>query len=216
MTSTETFDRQVQSQPVESGFRPQLFTVVGGSYASNAVYGSGATALNNYDTVTLRGDSNGQLQTKASIRQSGSLVNFEIVISLDLTQADPQFPSSEELRIRTVPLTLGEPNRYLNTLPPPDDNFNQPSFDDVEILLVDSTGATVGAVPAALTSMLTLSARFLYGGELALLGTVADAPNYFTNALTANALAGNFGAVAEPTRLRISVRGSYKSKSARI
>ena len=111
------------------GFRPELFTVAAGSYASNHVYGSGADLVNTYNDETVRDASH------ASIRQHDTSVDINLNVVLDLSLADPSFPDGEELRIRTLqPLASGEPNAYSKKMPLKSVNYRQSLFLDVEII----------------------------------------------------------------------------------
>jgi hypothetical protein len=204
-TTTEIFDRSVEGAISNDTIRPQLFTVGAGSYVSNAVYGSGIAAVNNYDTVTLRGSSSPYTQSKVDVRQHDHDVFFSMAITLDTTVAAP-FTGTNEVRIRTQPITLSEPNRYLKTLPAPDTAYGQPLFETVEVLVIDTTGAAAPVHLAALAST-ELRARFLHGGELALVQEGAPAvPITAANLTTAFAAAN--------TALRISVSGHYRAVSS--
>ena len=187
-----------------SGFRPELFTVDAGSYASNQVYGSGLAAVNDYNTETIRKSS------IANIRQHDSDVDFSIKVVLDLSLSAPGFITGEEIRIRTLqPLASGEPGAYSRKLPVKSINYGQPLFLDVEII-DPSTGAPFAGFPSA-AGIGQLQARLLINGELALV--VADlsaGPPPVVTPLTSTDLAPLFGAAAG-TKLLISVRGSYRS-----
>jgi len=200
MSST---DRGIKTSISQSGFRPQLFTVVGGSYVSNPpVYGSGATLLNDYNDEII------STKSFAKIRKEDTNVEFNIKIVIDLSLVDPAHPATEELRIRTSqPLASGEPARYRNALPVPSSKFNLPLFNDIEF--IDSTTGlqlATGAIPAG-----KIQARMLYGGELALIVTDFSAgPPPTVTPMDAGDLAAAFGAAAG-TELIISIRGTYRA-----
>ena len=197
-------NRSVKKDICHSGFRPELFTVDAGSYASNQVYGSGLAAANDYNTETIRNVS------IANIRQHDTDVDFSVKITLDLSLADPGFTGNEEIRIRTLqPLAAGEPGSYLKKLPIKSVNYGQPLFLDVEII-DPSTGAPFAGFPVA-AGIGQLQARLLISGELALVVVDLTAgPPPVVTPLTADDLAPLFGAGAG-TQLLMSVRGSYRS-----
>ena len=207
MTSTtDIVDRQVQKAISHGGFRPELFTVATGSYASNHIYGSGAALVNDYNTETL------QHISEAAIRQHDRDVDYNLKILLDLSLANPGFVTDEEIRIRTLqPLASGEPGRYLQKLPVKDRSYRQPLFLDVEI--VDpSTGAPFAGFPAV-AGIGQLQARLLISGEMALVVTDLTAgPPPTVTPLTHGDLSPLFGAGAG-TQLQISVRGTYRGQN---
>lgn len=218
-TITETQDRSVQGKVFDKGFRPQLFIVDAGAYDSNNSFGPGAPAIqpasNNLEAVTDRSGVS-PCTTRGDYRINGNNTDFQIQISLDLSQADP-FPGGdqEELRIRTKPLTAFENVGYQSILPPFDHDYSrQPLFDDVEILLIDTTGASapthVTGVPGANQE---LQARFLHGGELALVELTTSGATANTSALSYQPFANLFGATSEPLCLQITIRGSYRNDS---
>jgi len=205
-SSRENESRGVQTAIRNSGFRPQLFTVATGSYASNPVYGSSAALVNDYNDEIIQGSS------RADIRQHDRDVDYNVKIILDLSLADPGFVTDEEIRIRTLqPLTAGQPGRYSNRIPVKDVNYRQPLFLDVEIIN-PATGAPFAGFPAV-AGIGQLQARLLIGGELALVvSNLAAGPPPTTTPLTAGDLSPLFGAAAG-TQLQISVRGSYRGQS---
>lgn len=200
------FDRSVQTNISHSGFRPELFTVATGSYASNQVYGSGAALVNDYNDETVRNSS------RASIRQHDRSSDFSLKITLDLSLADPGFVTDEELRIRTLqPLGSGEPGRYLNKLPVKSTNYRQPLFLDVEIIN-PATGFPFAGFPV-IAGAGQLQARLLISGELALVvSDLTAGPPPTVTPLTTGDLSPLFGAAAG-TQLEISIRGSYRAEN---
>ena len=215
LITTEVQDRSGQTSITNSGFRPQLFIAAAGSYASNAVFGSGVVAVDNYDDETLRGDSSSLQQSKASVRQQDKLVDFELALTLDLDAADPGFAAADELRFGVVaPLLAGQPARYLNGLPDSDWQYGLPLVLDVEAVQV-STGLPPAGFPAV-AGVGQLQARLLHGGQLALVvADLAAGPPPVTTPLTAGDLIPLWaGALGAGERLRISVRGSYRGNRA--
>lgn len=204
-TSNNTsIDRAVQNNIAHSGFRPQLFTVAAGSYASNQVYGSGAALVNDYNDEII------QAESRASIRQHDSNVLYNVKVILDLSQTDPAFGSTQEVRIRTLqPLTSTEPGRYLTRLPKKDVNYRQPLFLDVEIIN-PATGAPFAGFPSVAGAG-QLQARLMMNGDLALIVCDLTAgPPPTVTPITAADLAPLFGAGAG-TQLEIAVRGTYRA-----
>lgn len=214
----ESQSRFVEGRIVDSGMRPQLFVVPVGTYVSSGSFGSRVAAVqpdtNNIESVTDRSGVS-PCTTRGDVRVNGSDNDFEIQLSLDLSQPDPV--AEGELRIRALPLTALESTRYGRSLPPSDKKyFRQPAFEDVEILLVDTTGASAPVhppnVPAADNE---LRARFLYGGELALVqlsnagATAVESPLLWVD------LQNLFGATAQPQCLQINVRGTYRGDVSR-
>lgn len=219
-TTTEVQDRFVEGRVTDQGFRPQLFTVPGGTYAGSGSFGSNVAAeepaATNIEAVTDRSGVS-PCTTRGDIRVHGHDVDFEVQLSLDLTQTAPVVNASDELRIRSLPLSTSENSNYLNTLPPSDKKFfRQPLFEHVEILAVDTTGASAPVHVASLPGAdQTLQARFLYGGELALVridtsaGTATDVPALWSD------ISGLFGATSQPQCLQITIRASYRGDRPR-
>jgi hypothetical protein len=206
--------RGVQNDIQQSGFRPQLFLVAGGSYISNAGYGSGAASTGTYDDqtppVTVRNSGNGLCQTRAHIRQQDNDIDFEIAICLDANQAADPFANqaSDEVRIRVLPLVTSpaEPARYLNPLKPTDRQYGLPLFLDIEA--VDQLGNPL--LPVGGTNRV-LQARFLYGGQLALVQQDLSAgPPPTTSPLLASQLGPLLVMMGAGALVRLHVRGQYK------
>ena len=208
-TTSEVFDRKVANTVSHSGFRTQLFTVAGGSYASSATYGSNATLLNEYSAVSV------QDKSKATVRQQDRDVDYHLKLTLDISQADPGFPTDEELRLRTLqPLAMGESAAYLKRLPLNARAYGLPLFLDVEII-DPATGAPPAGFPS-IAGIGQLQARFLHGSELALVvSDITAGPPPTVTPLTAGDLAPLFGAgaAAPGSELLISVRGTYRGQN---
>ena len=205
MTS-QIINSSVSKDISHGGFRPELFTVGAGTYASNHVYGSGIALVNTYTPQSLSSLS------RASIRQHDRDVDYSLKITLDLSLADPAF-NNEELRIRTLqPLGATDSGAYLKKIPVKSVNYRQPLFLDVEVIN-PATGAPFAGFPVN-AGIGQLQARLLISGELALV--VADltaGPPPTVQPLTALDLAPIFGAGAG-TQLQISVRGSYRGENS--
>lgn len=196
---TQSTVRGVFGVLLQTGFRPSLYTVVAGSYALNHVHSPAATVLNSYDAVSA-----GTPDSKASIRKHDTDVEFDLKITLDLSNANPAFPAGEELRVRVLPLGTGEPARNFKAMHSSSVEYRQPLFTSVE-MINPATGAAI--VPVAGQ----LQARLLHGGRLALVvEDLTAGPPPVTTALTAANLAGLFGA-APGTQLQISLRGQYRA-----
>ncbi len=205
--------RGIHNDIQQSGFRPQLSLVAAGSYASGPSYGSGAASTGNYDAqvppVTVRNSGNSLCPTRSHVRQQDNDIDFEIVICLDASQPDPfGGQSTDEVRIRTLPLVSGEPGRYAGTLKPADPRYGLPLFHDIEV--VNQMGVTL--LPDAASNL--LQARYLAGGELALVQQDLSAgPPPTTSALTA-AQIGSLLGLGAGSLVRIHVRGQYKGTRA--
>jgi len=209
---SEVQDRFVNNEVFHSGFRPRLFVVTYGTYASNASYGSGTAAVtgppSNYDSQTLRGATNGLAQTRATIREQDNDIDFVIEITLDASLSDPGFITGDELRIQVLqPLAANEPGRYLTPLPAPDPSKGLAVFDEVEIVNTATGLLPPGVVPDVFPAF--LKARLLFGGELALFWKVSDDISAADVAATVNSIANAF---EDPsgTTIKFQVRGTYR------
>ena len=201
-TSPTTTDSEVHLPIVQSGFRAQLFAVAPGSYLSNSNYGSGAAEIAG-TSAAYDGVKNVPL-SRASVRKQDTDVDFNILVVLDGSVANPVVAAGE-VRLRvTQPLTALDFSRYINGLPSPDTNYSLPLFEDVEIL--DQTGTNL--LPSITNGL--LQARFLYGGELALVQQDLSAgPPPTTSALTTAQLGALFGVMGRV--IRIFIRGTYRA-----
>ncbi len=210
--TTEVHDRGVQRNIRNSGFRPQLFAVASGSYASNSAYGSGAASTGNYDALTLRGYISSQAQTSAVIRQHDRDVDFSLTLTLNGDAADPFGQETyDEVRLRVVqPLSSGEPGRYLNRFPKPDPLYPLPLFEDVEVQSVSD-----GVQRLPLQSGNILQARLLHGGELAFVrNDLTAGPPPTTSAILTSEVGSLLGgALGAGERIRFTVRGHYRASN---
>ena len=106
-------------------------------------------------------------------------------------------------------MASGEPARYRNPLKVNDPSYGLPLFLDVEA--VDQLGATLLPVGG---SNRVLQARYLLGGELALVQQdLSSGPPPTTSALTASQLGGLLGG-GSGSLVRLHVRGQYKGPLA--
>ena len=210
-TTTEVQDRKVQNQVYQFGAPPRLFTVPGGTYVTTS-YGSGTAAAENYDTATLRGNTNSLGQTSSKFRQDGKDIDFITQITLDTEAADPIVTDTGEIRIQTFqPIVAGQPARYRSALPTSDPDFGLPLFWDVEILDV-----ATGAPPAAMSALTgSLQARYLYGGELAIVSIDTTTGPFTVTPITDAVISGIFGGAAD-SKMRIVVRGSYRGSAKNV
>lgn len=212
-TTTESSDRGVESQPSDTSLRPQLFTVPDGTYGSNGVYGAGVAVSETYESVTVRGDGSIHAQSIAEISKHGSQIAFSMSVALDISSgtSDPITSTDDELRIRTLPLAMSEPARYLNTLPKANGGLVQPLFGEVEFnrLATDGTAAPVDV----LAGSHPLHARLLHGGVLALLKRTT--PGGDPVPVIASDIGSLFdGAIPAYDRLVITVKGRYFMESS--
>ena len=202
--------RGVSNDVQQSGFRPQLFLVAAGSYASNPAYGPGAVATGTYDAQTppITDRDNGQsiCQTRARMRQQDNNISFDITICLDATQPNPfGLLDTDEVRIRVLPLSAGEPGRYNNPLKTQDPFYGLPLFLDIEV--VNQLG--VNLLPAVANTV--LQARYLSGGQLALVQQDISVAPPVSTALVADDIGALLSILNPPGSLiRIHVRGQYK------
>lgn len=187
---------------VQGGFRPQLYAVATGSYATGATFGSGATDI--AGTSTAYDGVKDIALSRASVRREDTDVNFNIMVVLDGSVANPVAVAGE-VRIRVSrPLTSQDFNRYLTGLPGKDFNYSLPLFGEVEVL--DENG--VDLLPSTVNTL--LQARFLYGGDLALVQQdISAGPPPTTTALTTAQLGALFG-VANRV-INIVIRGTYRA-----
>lgn len=202
------YDFQAVDTGYSQSFRPQLFVVAAGSYATNAVYGAGAAPVQSggsdvtYEAATYTDSSNSLRGTQGNFYRVGKNVQFDIVVSLDGT-TDPATAAAvgTEVRLRTLPPSASEPGRYDIHLPNFDPKFPLPSF-DVECVDL-STGAIV--LPQAAADQV-LKARLLPGGLLAFYILALAAPQTMT-AVTRTMLSTYIFGAATPKQFRI--RGQY-------
>lgn len=217
--SFEFFDQSAASNGIRHiGFRPELYTVAAGSYASNEVYGLGAPLVSSYldiqlsrgtTTVPLIGASGPPFVNSTEgcdIRQHDNEVEFVCSVTLDANPATDPDLGTEEIRIRPRPITPNLPSRYIIPLPLPTRGSN-PVFEDVEI----QNKSGVQVAPAGVGAWL-LEARLLKDGNLALVKKDVSATGTQQTALTHDDISAAF--VANNV-ISITVRGKYLAQSPR-
>jgi len=205
-TNNDTGVQPVTDGVVQSGFRVQLYAVAAGSYASNSNFGSGAAEI--AGTSTAYDAVKNVALSRASVRREDTDVMFNLLITLDGSVANPVV-NAGEVRVRvTQPLASEDFTRYIVALPTQDMNYSLPLFGDVEVL--DETGTNL--LPSTANTL--LQARFLYGGDLALVQQDLSAgPPPTTSALTTAQLGGLFGVMGRT--IRIFIRGTYRAFAPR-
>ncbi len=215
INGTETFDHKaVSAGIVNSGFRPELYTVANGSYTSNVVYGSGAALVNTYlplqlsrgtTTIPLSGPSFVTSTEGCDHRQSERDVDFVCSVVLNSNSVDPDF-GQEELRIRPRPRRIEDPPRYIKALPIALRALPLPLFEDVEI--VNKAGVQIAPDSGTTTGTYIIQARLLQDGTLALV--LKDLITQTSRGLTADDIDAGF--IPVDNIIRIIVSGHYKSQ----
>lgn len=215
---TNVFDQKANLNGIYNrGFRPELYTVANGTYASNGVYGVGAALANSYlsiqlsrgtTTVPLVGDSFVTSTEGCDIRQHGNNIDFVCSVTLNANPlTDPDF-NDEEIRIRPRQPAFDRPPRYGIPLPLPDRNLAEPVFDDVEIQ--NKSGVQIAPDASAGPGAWLLGARLLKDGTLALIKRDTSVTGTQESALLHNDI--NAGFVADNV-ISITIRGSYRSEN---
>lgn len=201
-------NRSVQTSVVESGFRPEMFTVANGSYVSNASYGSGVAAANSYSSIQIaRGSTaiplaGGALVSSCegcNIRVEGNEVDFVCNVVLNAA-TDPAF-GTEEVRIKAMTPVTGLRRNY-TSFPLASTKFPSPVFEDVQI--VSKLNAAVAPDTNAAADDLKIKARLLHDGSLALVLDNQTTPA--VRGLQHNDFNAGFGANAV---IFVTVRGRY-------
>jgi hypothetical protein len=212
----EVFNQKANAAGItQRGFRPELFTVANGTYASNAVYGSGTAATSTYinnqlqrgtTTIPLTGTSFVTSTEGCDIRQQDRDVDFTCSVVLDGT-TDPDF-STQELRIRPYVANPIVPPSHRIPLPLPMKDLPLPLFHDVEI--VNKAGVQIAPdATAGQGGVFSLLARLLEDGQLALVvENTVDQPST-SRGLRHDDIDAGF--VADNI-IRITVRGTYKAE----
>ena len=116
ITTSESINRRVDPNPPVLGgssitpddrlAQAELYTVAAGSYAANAIHTPAAAAVSTYALPQV-------LLNSARITSTGNAIEVDLIVTLDLSQADPAFTGTDELRMRLSPSTSTQ-------LPPPD------------------------------------------------------------------------------------------------
>ncbi len=185
----------------------QLFTVVAGSYALPGSFGSGAAVITTADAAQDQNNS------ALVIRKQDTQIDFAAKIVLNITEVDvfPGATTGQEVRFSAKNTGFPTPVRMPQSknLPPNDLDTFQPLFADVEVLRVDGLPLTA-VFPASASGLGQLKARFLHGGQLALVNVDYNLAN---DVSTTPVLASDFNILNagefEPFSLVLSIRGSY-------
>lgn len=205
------FGIRTEGETVITSSLPQIFFVPAGSYATPGSFGSGITHL-----PANASSAQDDASSAHVLRTEDKLVDVDIKITLNLTLPAP-FPSdTSEARICVLPVTNPTmPVRMpQGRNPPPIDRSSfQPLFLQVQFL----NGSGQPLIPAFSPSSAGLgqvAARWLYGGELALVNINYTLPNDNPShvlPITAADLASYFDVSGGPTSMIISVKGRYLS-----
>lgn len=214
------FDQKANANGIYNrGFRPELYTVADGTYASNAVYGVGETLLNSYlsvqiprgtSTVPLIGASGPPFVSSTegcSIRQNGRDVDFVCSVVLDGNPSTEPAYGNEELRIRPQRFDFTQPARYMRPLPLSDRNLDEPNFDSVEIL--NKSGVQIAPDATAGAGAWLLEARLLKDGTLALVKKDISLIGTQQTALRHSDIDAGF---TSNDVISITIRGSYRAQ----
>lgn len=164
VSAQSIIDFGIQTAVQNSTFRPEMFLVAAGSYASDNSYGSDRPAITTYTLATDRS------MSYAAIRNQDTETDYTIHFTLS-DAAQPASvaaaPANSEVRLRVVkPLLPGQSGSYIKSLTCNAIMYSLPLFQDVEIVLA-STGAPPAGFPSVAGAGM-LEARYLYSGELAL------------------------------------------------
>lgn len=167
----EIFDQKANAHGIlNRGFRPELYTVASGTYASNSVHGLGAPVINSYTNIQLARGVGPPFITSVEgcdIRQHGQSVDFTCSITLDGNPlTEPDF-SNQELRIRPRRARFDQPGRYGISLPLAKRGTDGPVFKGVEIINKD--GVQIAPGSKAGPGAWLLEAKLLIDGSIALL-----------------------------------------------
>jgi hypothetical protein len=222
MTTLNAFGRALTSAKntedgvFQNGYSPELYSVANGAYTSNAAYGSFSPLLTSYLTNQIsRGTSTVPIgamghpfapsTTGCNYRQQGNKVEF--VCSVTLGGTDPDYPDTEELRIR--PAQLVQFNRVVGQrgLPLPDPKFSLPLFGDVEIL--NKLGVVVAPDASTAAGEYQILARLLLNGDLALV--LKDGEPMSPPVIRGLQTGDIDEAFAADNIVNITIRGTYKS-----
>lgn len=192
---------------------PQLFFVPAGSYAKPGSFGSGTPHLT---TSAFAAQDNAS--SAYVIRTEDRLVDLDVKILLNLTTPAPFPDDTTEARICAIPVTNPTfPPRMPQgkNLPPIHHSTFQPLFLQVQFLN-GSGQPLVPAFPPSSQGLGQPAARWLYGGELALVNINYTLPNNdpaHILPITAADLNAYFGGENQ-TSMMISIKGSYLSDAS--
>lgn len=220
LSITDTFDQKANSHGVRNrGFRPELYTVDDGTYASNSAYGAGTAPVSSYLTVQLsRGTTTVPLIGAAGppfvtstegceIRQNGRDVDFICSVTLDGNPATEPAFGNEELRIRPQQVPFDQPARYRIPLPLAKRDLPEPTFENVEIQ--NKAGVQIAPDVTAGAGAWLLEARLLVDGTLVLLKKDVSVTGTQVTALRHADINAGFSA---NNVISITIRGTYKAE----
>jgi len=191
---------------------PQLFFVPTGSYATPGSFGSGIPHL-----LANASSVQDNLSSVFVLRTEDKLNDFDVKIVLDLTGPAPFPANASEARVCTLPVTnptLPPRMPQGKNLPPIDHATFQPLFLQVQFL--DGSGRSLFPAfpPISQDGKGQPAARWLYGGELALVTINYTLPNDDPDhvlPITAADLAAYFNQELGPPIMMISIKGRYLS-----
>lgn len=217
-------DQKANSADITNrGFRPELYTVANGTYASNSVYGVGAAVVNSYLSVQIpRGTSTVVLSLGppvlyvnstegCSVRQQGKDADFTMNVCLDGNPLTAPAFGNEELRLRPQQTTPDRPLRYRVPLPLAmnDHATVSPMFVDTEI--TNKSGVQIAPDASAGIGAWVLGARLLRDGTIALTKRNLAVVGAVEVALLASDI--NSGFVLDGA-IFITLRGTYKAQAS--
>ncbi len=202
------FGVYIQQKATTYTSTPVLFTVAAGSYATPGSFGSGAPQLENANEV--QGPSSVYI-----IKTEDSLVDIDVKIVINL-EGDAPFTGqgTEELRVDVRSGSIPQPiirQAQGKALPPYDINAYFPLFQEVEFLQLNDQPLTP-AFPPSSSGLGQLMARFLNGGQLALIVVnynIANNGANHTRPLRASDLNAYFPLINDQTAIVISIKGRY-------
>lgn len=194
---------------------PQLFFVPAGSYATPGSFGSGIP----HSTANASSVQD-NLSSAFILRTEDKLDDFDVKILLNLTVPAPFTADASEARICTMPVTNPTfPPRMPQgkNLPPIDQSTFQPLFLQVQFLNGSGQPLVPAFPPITQAGVGQPAARWLYGGELALVTINYNLPNNDPDhvlPITAADLAAYFNTERGPTSMMISIKGRYLSDAS--
>ncbi len=214
----QNFGLEINNGVSNSSSAVSMFAVVAGSYSLPGSFGSGALPVifagpPPVSTAALVQD---EAHSALVIRKEDSQIDFTIKITLNILDDIDVFPggTTEEIRIGTKitnfpvsPIRMPQ-SAVLNPV-----NYQAyfPLFADVEVLQRSGLPLAVN-FPASAGGLGQLKARFLNGGQLALVNVDYTALNTIA---TTPVLASDINALAAgaDSTVVFSIRGSYLTKS---
>ena len=154
---------RVQNTSSNTASSPQMYAVPGGSYYSNASYGSGIQPTMTYDNVTIPSES------ALHIRNNGKETDFSLKLVLNTATGTPLIPLNEgEIRFKTKFVNtddIYQISTHGAVLPQQNSATQLPLFETTDIHIINPGFLPF---PASQGGRGTLKARLLNSGELAL------------------------------------------------